>query len=133
MNGWRTGQGHYGFDDLQNALNNGTAKDWPRIEWGLAGAAVVIGLSLLRSRFVWWPLHPIGYAACGMDVMGYIWFPVFLSWLVKTLVLRYGGVKLYRQALPFFFGLFIGDYAISGVLALLSILTGHATYRTFPV
>ena len=132
LNGWRTGQGHYGFDELQNALNNSTATDWPRLEWAIAGVVVVISLSLLRARFVWWPLHPIGYAVSSMDALGYVWFPIFLSWLVKSLILRYGGVKLYRQALPFFFGLFIGDYAISGVLALLSIVTGHATYRTFP-
>ncbi len=132
LNGWRTGQGHYGFDELQNALNSSTAHDWSRLSWAAGGMVVVITLALLRGRFVWWPLHPIGYTTSGMDAMNYIWFPIFLSWLVKSLVLRYGGIKMYRQALPFFFGLFVGDYAVSGVLALLSVVTGHATYRTFP-
>ncbi len=132
LNDWRTGQGRYGFDELQNALNTRTATDWPRLGGSAAGLGIVLGLSALRTRFVWWPLHPIGYAVSGMDGVAYYWFPIFLSWAIKTLILRYGGTKMYRQALPFFFGLFVGDYAISGLLALLSVITGHATYRTFP-
>ncbi len=65
--------------------------------------------------------------------MTWIWFPVLLGWLFKTLILRYGGVKIYRQALPFFIGLVIGDYAISCLWALYFLATGHAGYRTFPI
>ena len=59
--------------------------------------------------------------------------PGFLGWLAKSLILRYGGVKMYREALPFFIGLVLGDYAISSLWALYFLATGHAGYRTFPI
>ena len=132
LDAWRTGQGRYGFDELQDALNNPMATDWTRLLWAAGGLFVVVSLFLLRGRFAWWPLHPLGYAVSSMDALNYLWFPIFLSWLIKSLMLRYGGVKLYQQGLPFFLGLFVGDYAISGLLAVLSMFTGTATYRTFP-
>ena len=94
---------------------------------------IVGALSVLRTRFVWWPLHPIGYAVGNTDTMTWIWFPTLLGWLFKTLILRYGGINLYRSALPFFLGLVLGDYAISGLWALFFLATGLPGYRTFPI
>ncbi len=36
------------------------------------------------------------------------WFGIFLAWLVKAIVLRYGGVVLYRKVRPLFVGLILG-------------------------
>ena len=133
MNDWRTGQGHYGFDELQGWLNSPKPMDSARITASLVGVAVVLLLGFLRTRFTWWPLHPIGYAVGSTDTMTWIWFPVLLGWLVKLLILRYGGVKVYRAALPFFIGLVLGDYTISCLWALYFLASGHAGYRTFPI
>ena len=133
MNGWRTGQGHYGFEELQGWLNSPKPVDSGRITASLAGMGFVLLLGLLRTRLPWWPLHPIGYAVGSTDTMTWIWFPVLLGWLLKTLILRYGGVKLYRTALPFFIGLVLGDYTISCLWALYFLATGHPGYRTFPI
>jgi hypothetical protein len=130
---WRTAQGHYGFDDLQSQLTAALPMDKPRITAAVAGLLIVGVLSILRTRFVWWPLHPIGYAVGNTDTMTWIWFPTLLGWLFKSLILRYGGVKLYRQALPFFFGLVLGDYAISGIWALIFLTFHMPGYRTFPI
>ena len=132
-NTWRTSQGHYGFDELQGWLNTSHPIDAGRISGAAVGFAVVILLGFLRTQFTWWPLHPIGYAVGGTETMNWTWFPVLLGWLAKSLILRYGGVKLYRQALPFFIGLVLGDYGISGLWALYFLTTGHAGYRTFPI
>jgi hypothetical protein len=43
-------------------------------------------------------------------------FPVFLSWSIKTIVLKIGGVSLYRRGQPFFIGLMVG-YAIAVFLS----------------
>jgi hypothetical protein len=130
---WRTGQGHYGFDELQGWLNTAHPLDTGRISAATVGLFVVILLGFLRTRFTWWPLHPIGYAVGSTDTMTWIWCPVLLGWLFKSLILRYGGVKMYRQALPFFIGLVLGDYGVSGLWALYFLASGHAGYRTFPI
>jgi len=130
---WRTGQGHYGFDELQGWLTTAHPLDSGRISASAVGLIVVILLGFLRTRFPWWPLHPIGYAVGSTDTMTWIWFPVLLGWLSKSLILRYGGVKLYRQALPFFIGLVLGDYGVSGLWALYFLASGHSGYRTFPI
>ena len=133
VNGWRTGQGHFGFDELQGWLNTPRPPDSGRLSAACVGALIVTLLGGLRTRFVWWPLHPIGYAIGNTDTMAWIWFPVLLGWLFKSLILRYGGVQGYRQALPFFIGLVLGDYGISGLWALYSLATGHPGYKTFPI
>ncbi len=39
-----------------------------------------------------------------------LWLPVFVSWFAKVLILRYGGLRAYRRALPFFLGLVLGEF-----------------------
>jgi hypothetical protein len=46
-------------------------------------------------------------------------------------VVRYGGVKGYRAALPLFLGLILGDYVVAAVWSLAGWLLGVSTYRTF--
>ena len=35
--------------------------------------------------------------------------PLLIAWAAKGLILRYGGVRLYRQGLPLFLGLILGQ------------------------
>jgi len=42
-------------------------------------------------------------------------FSVFLAWLTKTLVLKYGGLDLYVKTRPFFLGLILGQFISAGV------------------
>jgi len=73
------------------------------------GAAVIVLLGILRLRFWWWPLHPIGY------LIGNTWgsqmymITFFFAWLCKMVVIRYGGLSLYRKTLPLAIGLIVGD------------------------
>ena len=81
-----------------------------RVEWQFlaTGALGTLFLSLMRLRFAWWPLHPVGFT------VGYVYpvrvtaFTVFLIWAFKSIVLRIGGIRLYRNLQPFFIGLLIG-------------------------
>lgn len=74
-----------------------------------AGAAVTIVLGALRLRFWWWPLHPLGYLAANGWGMHWYWLPFFVGWVCKTLTLRYGGLRLYRQLMPLAVGAIMGD------------------------
>jgi hypothetical protein len=54
----------------------------------------------------------------------HISFSVFLAWLVKTLILKYGGPSFYRLARPFFLGLIAGQFAVSGMWLVIDYFTG---------
>jgi hypothetical protein len=64
-----------------------------------AGAVVTWGMSVLRLRTLWWPLHPLGYALTGTLQLGYankMLFSIFLGWAFKSLTLRFGGAQGFR-------------------------------------
>jgi hypothetical protein len=76
----------------------------------IGGIAMAV-LLFLRQRFIWWPLHPIGFPiAMTTTIVYYGWFSIFLAWLFKGAILRYGGIRLYRIMLPFFLGLVLGEF-----------------------
>ena len=56
---------------------------------------------------------------------------IFIGWLVKASVLRYGGVTLYRRARPFFLGLILGHYATGGLWCLIDGITGMTGNHLF--
>ncbi len=88
-----------------------------------AGAAVVVTLGLLRLRFWWWPFHPVGYIASNTWGSHWWYLPFFIGWALKVLVIRYGGLRLYRSTIPFAIGLIVGDLLNSGIWATVRIVT----------
>ena len=75
------------------------------------GGVVMAALLYLRYRFVSWPLHPIGFPiASTYQISYYLWFSIFLAWIIKGAIVRYGGICLYRSLLPFFLGLVLGEF-----------------------
>ncbi len=83
----------------------------------LAGAAAVVVLRFLGARYLWWSLHPAGYTLAVARATNDFWLPLFLGWLAKLLLMRYGGLRYYRAAMPFFLGLILGDYVTYSVWA----------------
>ncbi|MFP4354317.1 MAG: DUF6785 family protein [Phycisphaerae bacterium] len=87
-------------------------------------------LSFLRNRFLRFPLHPMGYLLLMMGIYynwasnyvrgsaGFgtnfieaplLWGSVFVAWLIKKLVIKYGGMNTYKKAKPLFIGLVVGS------------------------
>jgi hypothetical protein len=66
----------------------------------------VVGLRRLWPRS---PLHPIGLILAGAWPVFEMWSSLMLGWLIKVLVLRYGGVLLYRRLKPVAVGIIVGD------------------------
>ena len=63
----------------------------------LVSAGIVLALALARNASFGFPLHPIGYAFPSSYAMEYISAVVLLTWLIKTLVVRYGGLQALSQ------------------------------------
>ena len=84
---------------------------------------------LLRQRFVWWPLHPIGFLAASAGVMRYAWLSVLIVWAVKFMVVRYGGARVYGKLRPFFLGLLFGHVFTLGAWSVFDVLRTLLTGR----
>jgi uncharacterized protein DUF6785/uncharacterized protein DUF6784 len=116
---WRTLQGRVPFNLAAGYLQTPLKPDTPGSLAVAAGALITLLLSLGRMRLGWWPLHPVGYAMANTYTMSSTWVPFLIAWLCKLLVLRYGGMRLYRRSLPFFLGLILGDFLNGGFWTLL--------------
>ena len=71
------------------------------------GAAVMWALIQLRYTFPGWPLHPVGFAIASAYATDQAMFSVFCAWMVKAILLRIGGVTLYKRYQPFFIGVLV--------------------------
>ncbi|NKB71133.1 MAG: hypothetical protein GKR89_29025 [Candidatus Latescibacteria bacterium] len=111
----RTGAGQGGpYHYIQGLLRYPTEVHlWGWINMGL-GAAAMLGLTLARWHYTWWPLHPLGYPIGPTWIMDHLWFNMFLAWFIKVLVLKYGGASRYHQTRPFFMGLILGQLVPGG-------------------
>lgn len=79
--------------------------DW--LALGL-GATTTWALFALRRRFVWWPLHPLGFVTwLGWPIDRY-WMSILIGWLIKVTVLRFVGFRGFRRLRPAAFGLILG-------------------------
>ncbi len=113
-------------------ISTPTKPDAPGLLAALVGMAIAVAFFLLRARLPWWLLHPLGYALATTNSMEYMWCPFLIAWLAKLITLRYGGIRAYRAALPFFLGLILGDYVIPTLWGVFGMLTGYQQYMAFP-
>ncbi|MBT7307906.1 MAG: hypothetical protein HN842_06790 [Gammaproteobacteria bacterium] len=125
LNGWFFGGGTRApFDYITTQLNTPTAPNGGGWLHTLLGGGIMALLMLGRHHLLWWPLHPIGYPIGGVWLMDQLWFSIFLAWLVKLVVMKYGGPALYRKTRPFFLGLIMGQFFISGFWLIIDYFTG---------
>ncbi len=129
--GYKIWVGREIFTRLQGWLTSPTPPGSTGMYFLIGGFIFAVVLLVMRAQLEWWPLHPTGYALALSYAMEYFWLPVFIAWLVKLLVLRYGGVKLYRKTVPFFLGLILGDYTVGAIWSLIGCIWGIPTYRVF--
>lgn len=118
------------YDRLAGWGTNPARPDGPGITAMLSGAAITFGLMALRLRYPWCPLHPAGYAL-SLSPWNAAWYStsVFVGWLIKLAIMHYGGLRLYRRALPFFMGLVLGDLMMGAIWSLLGIILKMHMFR----
>ncbi len=100
---------------LNNWMPHGPA--WGPIDWTTAGIAFILpGIFwFLRTRFAWWPFHPLGVIVGFSAEYNYtgIWLMAIIVWIIKFAIFRTGGTKLYRKLLPLFVGIAMGGVFMS--------------------
>ena len=116
------------FDRLAKWLAYSGPLDVKAIVFMGTGLVFAIFLFLMRLKFLWWPFHPAGYAVSGSWSMNNIWFCILISWVVKGLLLRQGGLKVYQKAIPFFLGLILGEFTVGSLWTIIGIVHNVSTY-----
>ena len=104
------------YDLIAHLIQNPRVFDPGKWSVWLLGFFEGAGLALMRSRYYWFSLHPMALAFQNSTGLTIYWFSLFLVWIVKTSVLRYGGVQAFRTGKPFFYGMGIG-YVLAVVLS----------------
>jgi len=131
VSAFRLWVGNGTFGQLERWLYHPTDADWHRTGFMGVGAALTLLLLVLRMRFFWWPLHPAGYALAVSFAIDYFWVPFLISWGSKSIILKYGKVKGYQRAIPFFSGLILGDFVVGSLWMLFGVLTQQQVYMIF--
>lgn len=97
------------------------------------GTVTALGMTILRFRLAWFPFHALGYAIGGDYAMNFLWVSLVLSWMIKGIILRTGGQRLFLVALPFFYGLILGDFVMGGLWTLVGLSLGVPAYSFWDV
>ena len=109
------GAGSVAFDAAVRQLRDPWPTDWGKLSYFGIGALAYSLLTICQYRFYWWPLSPIGLTVATTWMVRRIALSVFVAWAFKSIVLRLGGIGLYRQIRPFFIGLIVGFFAGIGI------------------
>ena len=89
-------------------MRNPFDTDWQKIGFLGVGAVLMAAFTFIKYRLPWWPIHPVGLAVFGTDVVWHSALAIFIAWATKVIVLRLGGASMYNRSRPFFLGMLVG-------------------------
>ncbi|HGJ65421.1 TPA: hypothetical protein ENS27_08545 [bacterium] len=119
------------YDFFVSKIINPSEPNWGGWYITAGGAFIMFFLMFMRTKFLWWPFHPIGFAIGPVWIMDQIWFTVFLAWLIKLIIVRYGGLKMFRQFRPLFLGLILGQFTCNGFWIIIDAIAGGRGNQIF--
>lgn len=112
--------------EITSKLQQPVGKDIiiPRWIFTGIGAGFMSLLIFMRYRFLWFPVHYLGFPINDTWIITNAWFSIFLGWLIKLMTLRWGGLRAYRTLRPLFLGLVLGNITCAGVWLIIDAITG---------
>ena len=121
-----------GYNALQGWLYHPLGTDFSAVAFMGVGFLFTGFLWWLRTRFPFWPFHPAGYliGSSGWTV-GWLWFSIFVSWAIKAILLKVGGIRLYRKVFPLFLGILLGEFIIGGAWVLIRLFWDIGVYSFY--
>jgi hypothetical protein len=122
------GAGWDSYDSIASWLQSPKKPDPLGMGFFGGGGLLALGLALMRSRFAWWPLHPMGYPLGIGGTMDRWWFAMLIATVLKGTITHYGGVRGYRQAAPFFMGLVLGQYVVACFWSIVACVLNEPMY-----
>ncbi len=129
---WRNTPNGFGWEAyarLQSWLGSPKPANLGSVGAMAAGFAICLLLAAARSTIVGWPLNPVALPLAASWSIHLMWMPMLIAWVVKLIVLRYGGLKWYRSVLPLFLGLILGEAVVGCSWTLWGLATGNPYYN----
>ncbi|MGC8861628.1 MAG: DUF6785 family protein, partial [Armatimonadota bacterium] len=120
--------------DLNNWWMRGrdiSAPNWSANLAMAAGFVFCLFLGWMRLKIFSFPFHPIGYVISGSYQTHLIWLPLLIAWICKVSILRYGGLRVYRAAMPLFFGMILGELSMGCLWGIIGMSFGIPYYNFF--
>jgi hypothetical protein len=97
--------------------------------------AVALGMGFGRLRFRRWPFHPVVFVFLGGHQAKMMGVSFLIGWLVKSMVNKYGGARVYQATKPLMIGVLAGEMTarlipmiVGGVVYL---ITGQSPQQYF--
>jgi len=88
------------------------------------GAAIALVLMSLKLQQPMFPLHPLAFPLAFSWSIDALLPAITITWVIKAMLLRYGGLRAHQRALPLFLGLIVGDACMS----LVGVVVSHAVF-----
>jgi hypothetical protein len=101
------------------------------VRYVLFGMAIAATFAFMRIRYNWWPFHPLIFLIWGGWGTMQLATPFFFGWMIKQLVVKSAGGKMYNKLKPFFIGLILAPASLALISAIVSIIY-HASEKTIP-
>jgi hypothetical protein len=108
--------GPLGFNATVGQMRSPFGVSWDRLAVFAIGALAMTLLTILHYRISWWPFHPIAFPIAFSWSTQLAIFSIFVVWAIKAILLKVGGVILYKRWQPFFLGILAG-YALAVTLS----------------
>ena len=88
--------------------------------WAAMGVGLVLVLACSAARLRWpgWPVHPVMFLIWTTAPGRWFCASFMVGWLIKRLVVRFGGTRAYQLCKPLMFGVIAGEM-LAGVLTML--------------
>ena len=103
------------------------------LTWTGVGAIVMGMLTIAQRTFFWWPIHPIGFLVCNTHMVYNLWFSIFMAWLIKSFVVKFGGYRGYRVTRRLFIGMVLAGFMAGGIWAAIDLITGAQGNTVFSI
>jgi len=97
---------------LDTWLRTPTNPNWSGVGAIGLGFAGTLVLMALKVQFPAWPLHPVAFPLALCYPLDTMMPAIIAAFLAKFLLMRYGGLRAHRRALPFFLGLIVGSAVV---------------------
>jgi len=121
------------FRNLVSKMQNPFPPDIRRL--AMMGVGALVGGLILAARYriPGLPLHVLGFSVASVIQVTWVMLSIFLGWLIKTIIIRLGGLKLFTKARPFFLGLVVGHLTGAGLVGILDyfLFTGQGHWLEF--